>query len=464
MNNTRPELNIRGRRVLLVGLGLHGGGEATVRWLVAQGAQVRVTDRKTKSELSSTIKRLAGLGVRYILGRHRKKDFSWAEMIVQNPGVPVDLPGLRLAAKQGIPVLNEASLFVSIFPGQLIGVTGTRGKTTTTLLLGQIVRRARPATIVSGNLRDHPMLDYLTSRKKYTGAVLELSSFQLEKLPVLGKPFAVAVMTNLKADHLNRHGTMRRYAQTKYNIFRGQSANDYAILNAADNYCRRVPKITPAQVIWYGLGAAKYRRAVFIDRAWVREKNGPRRVRLFPLRDWPLPGGHNQENLLAAVAAARALGIAIRTIAISVRRFKNVPYRQEKIRLWRGHQYVNDTTATSPDGTLAALRVHPRAMFIIGGTDKGLNYRHLTRVMARRRLPFITLPGTATEKIMAALPTSARTLVHPASMMAPAVKLATQHARPGQTIILSPGAASFGLFIHEFDRGDQFTAVVKKLT
>lgn len=453
--------NFRGQRVLLVGLGLHGGGAATARWLLRRGATLRITDRKSATELHQVVSAIPQKHVTFHLGGHRPADFRWAEWIVVNPAVSPKLPELRTAERHGIPVENEASLFVRRFPGRLIGVTGTRGKTTTTLLLGAMLRRAHRRTIISGNVRQVPMLEHLPACDAETWAVLELSSYQLERLPVEGRPFHVAVLTNLLVDHLDRHGSVAAYAALKRRLFVGQGAGDYAVLNATDPWSRRIARRSKAQVRWFGRNLPSKVNGVTISRGWVVEQEGRVRRRLFPLRTWTLPGEHNMMNLLAAVAAARCLRISTTDVRAVAGTFSGAPDRQERIGILHGHPMINDTTATSPDGTLAALAVYPHGLFIVGGTDKSLDFSELARALVRGRTPLVFLPGTATFRLQAALRRAGyhRPFVT-VSSMASAIEAAERLAEPKQPIVLSPGAASFGLFLHEFDRGEHFRRVV----
>ncbi len=456
----------RGQRVLLVGLGVQGGGVATVRWLVKQGASVRVTDTKTAVDLAESLKKLRGVHATFHLGGYRPQDWRWAQRIVVNPGVsPSTHPQVATAERRGVSIDNEASIFLRQFSGTSIGVTGTRGKTTTTLLLGAILKRAHRNTIVSGNVRQVAMLEYLPRTTPSTWAVLELSSYQLERLPVPDHPMHVAVMTNLKVDHVSRHGSMSAYAQAKYNIFRGQTLSDAKILNWNDSACRQAAKIGRGQVIWFGTSLPKHANGVTVKNTWVIEQQSKKITKLFPLSIWKLPGQHNLENLLAAVAAARAMNISLSIIKKTVSQFHGLPYRQELIRTVRGHQFINDTAATSPDAALAALAIYPRGVYIVGGIDKQLDFKPLVREIIQKNIATVFLPGSATVKAQQALRTLhyRQPLITVHSMKA-AVKTAVAIAKPKQAIILSPGAASFGLFIHEFDRGDQFTEAVKKLS
>lgn len=464
MSRRKKSTDYRGQRVLLVGLGLHGGGIATVKWLVQQGAKVRVTDIKNAASLTPSLLKLRGIKVTYHLGGYQPSDWTWAQRIILNPGVPHNIAPVRGAKRRGVAIENEASIFLREFPGTPIGITGTRGKTTTTLLLGAILSLAHRRTIVSGNVRDVPMLDYLPTTTPSTWAVLELSSYQLEHLPVVDHPLRVAVMTNLMVDHINRHGSLTAYAQTKYNIFRGQTSADWKILNWHNPYCRRAKAIGYGRVTWYGQQLPKQIDGITFKQGWVVEHKNKITIRLFPLQIWKLAGEHNVENLLAATATARAMGISTTIMRRAISSFRGVPYRQEIIRTYRGHPFINDTAATSPDATLAALSVYPRGIYILGGTDKALDMQPLATAIVNKNIPTVFLPGSATKIIQSLLRKKGyrRPLITVHSMAA-AVNTALIMATAKQEIILSPGAASFGIFVHEFDRGDKFNQVVRQL-
>lgn len=459
-----PNKNYRGRKVLILGLGLHGGGEAATRWFLKHGATIRVTDKKTAQELASTIRRLPSAKIAWHLGHHRDADFRWADIVVQNPGVPDTLPELAIARRAGATIVNEATLFFEHSQSPIIGITGTRGKSTTTHLVGQILQAAKRPVIITGNVRQTPLLETLDRLTAKQWVVAELSSFQLELLPFAQHSPHIGIMTNLRVDHLNRYGTLSKYAEQKYHLFRYQTPQDFAVLNADDPRVIKAAKLTSAQIIWFGSNIRNKQWSVTVERgAMVEWKNGKKTI-ILPIKALSFPGPHHVQNCLAAVAAVRAAGIPLPPIQKVLKTFPGIPYRQELIRHWRHHDFINDTAATSPDGTLAAIATYPHAVFIVGGTDKKLQYQDLAKMLTKKNIPIVTLPGSGTDILVKALTRQRFHGIHrSAASMNEAVHQAIEIAKPGQPIILSPGAASFGLFIHEFDRGDQFTRVVKKL-
>lgn len=459
-------LNLRGKRVLLVGLGVHGGGIGTARWLLKQGAEVRITDKKNAEQLKESIRAVKSKKIVYTLGHHDRADFRWADLVVLNPDVPPKHPDiLALMPKQRPPrIANELTLFLDRCPAVTIGITGTRGKTSTTLLITHILQKAGRTAIASGNVRGEPMLSILPTLKAKDIVVLELSSFQLELLPLLQRSVSTSVLTNIHVDHLSRHGTLEEYANTKAQLFRLQQQDDVAVFNYDNLGSRKIAKTVSAKICWYTIGKPQGDWCIYLKDQQVMERLGGQVTTLFPFKVWKMAGDHQRSNLLAAVAVARTYGVRPAVIVQALRSWKGVPHRQEFIRTWKGHDYVNDTTATSPEGAVAALDVYPDGLFIVGGTDKQLQFQALAKAYTKHKSRLVFLPGTATIKLQALLRRYGwKGDMSVASSMEEAVHWATKQARRGQPIILSPGAASFGLFLHEFDRGEKFVTAVRRL-
>ncbi len=450
-----------GQKILLVGLGLHGGGAATVRWLVRHGAIVRVTDKKIAGDLRRSLKSLAGLPVSWHLGVQDRRDVVWADIVVQNPGVPATNPLIAAAERGGKLILNEASIFLSLAPGPTIGVTGTRGKTTTTLLIAHLLKAAGRQVVAAGNFREVPMLSVLDRLTAKQWAVVEFSSFHLEGLARTHRSPHIAVWTNLHVDHLNRYPSVTEYARAKSQIIRWQRPDDIAVLNADSAVVRRFADQTTARVVWFSARHAAGSWSYTVRDGWIDERRGGRSTRILHRRDFPLPGDHQTHNLLAAIAAARAGGVAVTAIRRAVKTFRPIAHRQEVVRTWRGHRFINDTTATSPDGAIAGMETYPRAVYLLGGSDKHLDFAPLIQLMLKRSPRLVFLPGTATIKMIAALRHKKfRGQFVTAASMSEAVRQAVRLVRPGEDVVLTPGAASFGLFRHEFDRGEQFIKAV----
>src|SRR5258708_2375825 len=244
-------MELRGKRVLIMGLGLHGSGIASARYAAQQGAQVRVTDLRSAEVLAPSIATLAGLPIEYILGEHRNEDFQWAEIVLRVPGVKRNSPYLQLARAHGAQIEQEIALFFSACPGRIIGVTGTRGKTTTSTLLYELIKATGQPTVLGGNVSGVETLSLLPTLTPQTQVVLELSSWQLEALEPHQISPTVAVMTNIYPDHLDTYDSMADYAAAKANIFRHQHADDLAVFNYDNEWTRQMGAEAPAERTWF---------------------------------------------------------------------------------------------------------------------------------------------------------------------------------------------------------------------
>jgi UDP-N-acetylmuramoylalanine--D-glutamate ligase len=452
------------KRVLVLGLGVHGGGVAVARWLVKHGAQVTVTDMKRRAELSASLSKLKGLPIRYVLGEHPVSLLAGVELVVRNPAVRQDHPLLQAARARRIPIENEASLFLKLCPDtRLVGVTGSKGKSTTTALICSILKTKYPGAVAAGNIRDTVMFDVLDELTPHTPLVLELSSWQLEEIVEQRLRLPLALVTNVLPEHLNTYRSFAAYASIKAGIFKGQQARDAVVLNYDNPHTRRMGRQSPGRVYWFSLRRVVPRGA-YVSKGAVYWKDKGRVRRLFPVSDVTLSGEHNLANCLAASAVASLMGMPGRNIRRAVRAFHGLHDRFELVRVLRRVRFINDTTATAPAAAQAALAAARgnHVVLIAGGVDKQLPYMDMARAIRRYADAVVLLPGSATVKLQRALRGFRHMFL--ARTMSEAVRMAATLVRPGGMVLLSPGAASFGLFKHEFDRGDKFVAAVRKLT
>ncbi len=458
----RSDKDLRGKRVLVVGLGVHGGGLGVVRFLVDQGADVIVTDLKTADDLTPSIEALRGLPVRYVLGGHRLADLDGVDMVVRNPAVPVESPFLAAAAARGIPVEMEMGLFLRRCPARVIGVTGTKGKTTTTLMLGSILRQRDASTVIAGNLRVSA-LELLPRISATTPVVLELSSWQLEGLEPHRLSPHIAVVTNITPDHLNRYRDFTAYVAAKATIVRWQADDDVAVLNRDDPVAASLVDDGRGHILWFSRRQPV--AGVYCDGPDIVVDWQGRRQTLARRSDVQTPGDHNLENALAACAAAVAWGADVDAIAAGLRAFPGVEHRLELVGEIGGVRYYNDSAATAPAAALAALAALDRPIVLIaGGADKNLDFTELGDAIASRVKALVLLDGTATAKLERSVRAAGdAAIVGPVGSMAAALAQAQALAGPGDAVLLSPGCASFGLFANEFDRGDQFKRAVRSL-
>ena len=380
-----------------------------------------------------------------------------ADMIVVSPGIHLDIPILERARAKNIPILGELELGWRLGEfKQVAAVTGTNGKTTTASLLGHMCRTGGLKTLVAGNI-GKPLCGFIGRSRSYDRTVLEVSSYQLES-SVFFRPDAACVL-NLTADHLERHATMASYAGSKENIFMNQTGGDTAVLNIDDPWCRKM-RTGRAKTLFISTKRS-VREGVYFDRGLSKIKyRCMGKSGLLPLPAH-LPGLHNIENACAAAALALALKIPAAAISRSLKTFKGVPHRLEKVRTVRGVVYVNDSKATNVDSTEKALLALPGPLWLIlGGRDKGAPYRPLS-TLVRKKVKGIFLIGEAAKKIERDLRGTAPFIR--SGTLAGAVKDSYRRAVRGDKVLLSPACASFDQFKDFEDRGDQFKARVREL-
>ncbi|MEK7546332.1 MAG: UDP-N-acetylmuramoyl-L-alanine--D-glutamate ligase [Patescibacteria group bacterium] len=471
MRRSSPQSAFCDRKITVMGLGLNQGGLGISAWLLRQGARLTITDLKTRSQLAPSVKALAAVKgahpVRYVLGRHCKEDFRNADMIIQNPGVPRDSEFLKIARKAGVPIESDISIFFRLCPHPIVGVSGTKGKTTVTALLGAMLERGLGTAFVAGNIRKSPLDGYVMEVKRPIPIVLELSSWQLESLKAAGMSPSIAVLTNVLPDHLNRYDGMKDYAAAKELIYAWQLPTGVAIVPYDDAYTRKMGARVRGERFWASMRPLpQEQNGLFFrgKKAVVRSQGIE--IALFDAKDVRMPGAHNLWNALLAAGAAYLRGAKPEAIRAALRAFKGVPHRLERVRDLRGVAYWNDTAATTPEASVAAMETvfaKKKGVLIAGGADKELVFGAWAKAVKRRAKKVILFKGTATPKMRAALARTGVKIEDDATSMREAVTRAASAAKKGEAVLLSPGCASFGIFINEFDRGDQFRSEAKKL-
>jgi UDP-N-acetylmuramoylalanine--D-glutamate ligase len=455
-------MNFSGQRVLVMGLGLHGGGLESAVYLARHGAELTVTDLRDEKKLAPSIEKLEAAvpgpaRIRYVLGKHDMADFERADLVIKNPGVRPDSPYLRAAGH----VETDISLFLARSPARLIAVTGTKGKSSTSSALRQVLDLARqpvpgagtPGILpgkawLGGNIAVSP-LSFLDRLEGGDDVVLELSSWQLGDLrgrlkddgsPLL-KP-RCAVITAIMPDHLDWYDSMSAYVADKRVIYGGQDRED-ATIAGGDSWGRSFLAETPGRPLCYGDG-------------------GP--AEALPAR-LLVPGPHQRQNLLAAALALLDLGLPAELIREGLGAFRGIPYRLEFFHEWRGARFYDDSAATIHEAAAAAVAAFEgtgRVLLLAGGSDKGLDLEPLIRAAEQAGELFL-LAGTATEKLIGPLGERGIPFRGPFQSMETAVRALLEQARPADIALLSPGCASFGMFLNEFDRGDQWKETVKRL-
>lgn len=451
-------MDLRGKRVLIMGLGLHGSGIASARYASQQGAKVRVTDLRSAEILEPSIVALEGLPIDYVLGEHRDEDFRWAEVVIHVPGVHRNSPYLQIARENGARIEQEIALLFEVCPGKIIGITGTRGKTTTTTLIYHILRENGMPTVIGGNVSGVETLSLLPAITSETFVVLELSSWQLEGLAPHRISPSVSVMTNIYPDHLDTYSGMEEYAEAKATIFRYQLETDLAIFNYDNLWTRRFGEEARSET-WYtslewGGSFARHSSHVFP----------------FLFSETRMIGKHNLENILLATTTARLLGVSDEIIGSTVRNFRGVAQRLEEIAVVRGVRYINDTTSTTPvAGRVALNAFDAQIVLVAGGNTKHLPLEDWPETIVKKCRDVVLLEGTGTHELVPAIQEAAKKIgmANPVRGVfddfTTAMDTAVALSREGDVLLFSPGFTSFGMFLNEFDRGDKFVAYVRRL-
>jgi UDP-N-acetylmuramoylalanine--D-glutamate ligase len=448
-------MDVRGKRVLVVGLARSGFSAALA--LARHGAVVTVTDLKPPSEFRDLLPQLLKKKIGLELGSQRRKTFLHQDVIVVSPGVPWDLPQLQAARQRQIPIYPEVEAATWFLEGTLVGITGSNGKTTTTALLGDMLRASRFPTFVGGNI-GNALSSAVDHAPPGTIFVTELSSFQLEGIQELSPH--VAVMLNLSPNHLDRHPNLKAYAQAKRQIFRNQRSRDFAILNADDPWVAALQALVPSRPVLFSR-QRELANGVFVSGGKIYYRVRHLQRVLFETRDVTLRGDFNLEDVLAATAAACVLGADFAAIRKALREFPGVEHRLEFVREVQGVDFYNNSKATSVDATVKSLEAFEHGVhLILGGKDKGAPYTPLVPLI-KERVRDVLLIGAAARVIGKQL-TGSGELVH-AGDLATAVREAFIRSRPGDTVLLAPACSSFDQFEDYEQRGRVFKELVKQL-
>jgi UDP-N-acetylmuramoylalanine--D-glutamate ligase len=448
----RARRRFDGQQALVIGLAREGID--LTRFLDANGARVTVSDRKPADQLAPPRTQLSALtNVRYVLGSEAPSVLDGIDVVFASPGVPPDNPLLRAARARGVPVTSLIELFFELCPSPIIGITGSAGKTTTTSLLGEVLGGAGRETFVGGNI-GRPLLGELPRMSAASWVVLELSSFQLEPLHV--SP-TIAVVTNVTPNHLDRHPTMAAYWAAKGQILNHQQPSDWAVLNADDAWSSRY--LTRGGVRRFSLERP-------VDGAYLL--GGELIVGAYPLlpvAEVPLRGRHNLANVLAACLAAELAGVERTAMVEAVRGFTGVPHRLQTVAEVDGVKYVNDSIATAPERSIAALRAFDEPLVLIaGGRDKHLPMQAWAELIVQR-VRHVVLLGEMGELVADALRNADARYrsVSRARSMDEAVHQAARAAHAGDVVLLAPGGTSYDQYRDFEERGADFARAVAQL-
>jgi UDP-N-acetylmuramoylalanine--D-glutamate ligase len=451
------------RRVLI--LGLARSGVAAARMAADVGAHVSVYDRRSAGELSAAVESLEGRDVTLLLAADPadvRQALAEADLVISSPSISARFPttdawlrqALTEAAEAGVPIVGEVDLVLRLTQARLIGVTGTKGKTTTASLIAAVLSEGGFEVALGGNI-GIPLVERAEALATDCWVVLELSELQL---PTISRGVDIAVYTNIAADHLDRHGSPEAYRAVKARLAELSSAGGIIVLNGDDAGCRELAASLPAAatVQWYGLTGAERGDAWLADGQLVVAAEP-----IMPASEVPLPGAHMVANALAAALVGRLVGVTPGAIRTAIAAFPGVPHRLETVVDHDGVRWVNDSQATIPLAAIAGLDAFSGPLVVIaGGAGKGLPLDEFANALAHRARAVILIGQTADElsELLAG-----RVPVGRADGMEDAVRQATELVRSGDVVLLAPAAASFDQFVDYADRGDAFRAAVRRL-
>ncbi len=435
----------KNKKITIMGLGLLGRSIAYTKFLAESGALLTVTDLKSRDMLASSIKLLSKYrNIKFVLGEHRLIDFQNADMVIKSAGVPLDSIYIKEARKNKIPIEMDASLFAKLVPEvTIVGVTGTRGKTMTTMLIYEILKAnekiLKHRVYAGGNIRGGATLPFLSKVKAGDIVVLELDSWQLQGFGDAKISPQISVFTSFMPDHMNYYkDNMKKYFEDKANIFKFQKKGD--ILVVRPNMKKLIPKNIKSKLIVANIKTVS---------SW----------------DFAVPGENQRENLACAVEIAKQLGVPISNIKKVVKNFKGVEGRLQYVKAVKGVKIYNDNNATTPEATISGLEAlggkKKNIILIAGGADKGLDTKEFVKAIEKYCKDVILLDGTGTKKLIA---THKFLTKHEyTKTLQEAVRKGMSHVKKSDILLFSPAFASFGMFTNEYDRNDQFMKIIKKL-
>ncbi len=448
---------LKGKKVVVMGLGRFGGGLDSAEFAAKKGAGVLVTDLASADQLAESVRRLqkscVGCDIELRLGEHRESDFGQADLVIANPAIAPDNKFIQHARNHGAAITSRVALFFELCPAPIVGITGSNGKSTTTALTGHILRAGSGGDYrnvwVGGNIGNEALLTIAERITSDDVVVLELSSFQIEQLAQAGKAPKIALLTNLTPDHLDRYGTFERYCAAKEHLFRLQqpeaSNPAVSIFNGEDEIAAG----------WF----TKYdgepgRKCIKYSAADVNS-----RIR----QNYRLVGTANLSNLAAAVAIVSQMGVTDETIAACLRRFRGLSHRLEFVEEVHGVHWYNDSKATTPLSAIAALEGFDEPVIIIaGGSDKNIGFEEFGRKISQKAKCAILIGQTA-DKIAEAIQCGGRTDIHRAESLEEAVITAKRLATRGEVVLMSPACASFDMFENYERRGELFCTLVRQM-
>jgi UDP-N-acetylmuramoylalanine--D-glutamate ligase len=462
-------VELKNKKVTVMGIGLHGGSKNMIKWLLEEGAQVLATDIKKEVDLKATLKELEKFkNLKIVAGHHRPEDFKKADLIIKNPTVPWSNKYIQIALKNKIPIEMDSSIFMKeVKTDKIIGVTGTKGKTTTASLIAKILENAGKKVFKVG-VGQEAVMDKLPKITSKDFVVFEMSSWRLSGLKKAEISPKYSLVTNIHPDHLNHYSSMDDYLKDKKQIYLHQSKEDFVVLNYDDIITREMGKEALSKKVYFSDKKISEEKAVFVEKGKILAKIDGKEQEICEIKKFGLKGAHNLHNILAAVSVAVILGVDPVKIKKSLIEFKGVAHRLEFVKSIKGVDFYNDTTATTPDSAIAGINAFLKPLnVIIGGSSKKLDPTNFLKKLATSRYVknIFILDSPIAEKIEKQLIElgGEDKIKGIYNNFEEAIKSAYKEAQKGEVVLLSPGFASFGMFENEFDRGRKFKKIVGKL-
>lgn len=453
-----------GKRVLILGAARQG--LALARWLSLHGARVTLSDMRSEADLHMARQSLAEYPIDWALGGHPLELLDSTDVLCLSGGVPLTLPIVAEAVERGIPLSNDSQIFMEAVPCKTIGITGSAGKTTTTTLVGNMAKAAYgEKAYVGGNIGD-PLINYVDNMKTDDLAILELSSFQLDQMTISPN---VAAILNITPNHLDRHGTMEAYTAAKARILEFQSKKDVAVLGRDDRAAWSLRNKVRGKLYTFSLDELEEGlNGAYLHDGLLHLRDGNAYLPLILREKISLRGDQNVSNVLAAFAIGHAAGFPLDTMLEAAEEFRGVPHRLELVRELRGVRWYNDSTATAPERSMAAIRAFDEPIvLLLGGRDKDLPWEDLMR-LAGERVDHVVLFGEAAEKIentaqSLGLRENGSKLMRVNGLHEAVIK-AAEISESGDVVLLSPGGTSFDEFKDFAERGERFREWVQALS
>ncbi|MCC6543372.1 MAG: UDP-N-acetylmuramoyl-L-alanine--D-glutamate ligase [Nitrospirae bacterium] len=449
-------MDLKGKKTLVVGLGK--SGIAASRLLLSKGAIVTATDSNPAEKLSDEANGLAAVGVNVEAGGHRTESFTSSDLIILSPGVSKKIEPLSMARKQGVRIISEIELACRFIDRPLIAITGSNGKSTTTTLIGEILKACGCTVFVGGNLGT-PLSDYVLSGSMADWIVAEISSFQLETIEEF-RP-KISVLLNVSPDHLDRYQSISEYSEAKFRLFENQGKDDAAILNGDEPWSRNVSGRIKCHSVFFSR-KRKIKKGIYTEDGWIISEINGESFRVCEISRLGIKGVHNLENAMASAAAGILAGCDQNSIETALERFTGLEHRLEFVREIHGVKYINDSKGTNVGAVIKSIESFKYPLLLIaGGRDKGSDFSPL-KPLIKERVKRLILIGEARDKIASVVGSVTETSF--ASSLNEAVSIAHREAVKGDVVLLSPACASFDMFRNFEDRGKQFKEIVWKLT